>query len=314
MFKKQIRGAVLLLAAAALTVQAGWNSDITMLLVPRDVIPIQIAQDVAQRYPVLIVSYQQTPAALKLYAWDGKGWVFVTAEDYTNGTFFATPPRRAVLIESERAPAPAAIIPVSSWCKEGSRISSTDPRVLLHLLGRHFDFPYRHWEQLAKRYGYSMEQINPAQINVNWWHIRGDRLAGERAKRDFSRDMDKWHRLDLIPPPAVEPVVVEAPKEVPQVEVPAAEPVEPAKPVEPVKTDKAPVQPRTDAVKTPAVNPAPEKKPEAESLPEPAPLAEPAPSVAPEPSVAGADPFSAEDIPAAGIVTPVKKKPWWKLF
>jgi len=141
---------ILLALTGALTLAAQeekipWQKDITMLMVPRDPVVVQVARDVAQNYPVLLVCYQQIPetGTPLLHAWDGSDWVSVTLKSYTNGTFFTTPPQHTVIVENEGQPAPDVLVPNESWCDSGNRLSSTDTRVLIHLLGRHFNLPYQ---------------------------------------------------------------------------------------------------------------------------------------------------------------------------
>jgi hypothetical protein len=321
MLKKLVLLAVVVLSSLSLPAQASWrNEDITMLVMPCEAIPLQIAQDISRRYPVVIVSYQLVQGELKLHAWNGDSWVAVSIEDYTNGTFFANRPKRAIVVENERLQAPAAVIPNSIWCESATRITSTDPRTLLHLLGLSFDFPFRYWNLFATRYGFSLEQINPTLHNVYWWHLRGDVLVEKRAQRDFSIDLDKWHYLGTLPPPAVVPVAMEA-------EAAVAAPAAPKK----TGTGATAVDITAKAPETPAIKPAPAIAPVVKAEPvkavEPAPVVEPvapAPVVEMEPvvetapaaktaAVAEADPFSTNEIPAAEIVVPQEpKKPWWK--
>jgi hypothetical protein len=353
MFKKLVLLTVVVLSVLSLPVRAFWKDEITMLVVPAEKNPVQIAQDISRRYPVLIVSYELVKGKWELYAWDDEKWIPVPAEDYTSGTFFANRPEHTIIVEHERFRAPDLLTPNSIWCESAARISSTDPRVMIHLLGLHFDFPYRHWNQLAERYGYELEEINPTLENVHWWNIRGDALIEKRAKRDFSVDQDKWHDLATLPPPAIEPVMLEKEPVIPEVEKPAVEPVVPAagavnitvkapetpaekapvaKPA-PAETKPLPsVKPEPVIKPVPEIKPAPpvEQAPAVETAPAPAPLVE-APAVpatvaeikreieavvpAAEPVAVEADPFTMDEIPAAEIVVPQEpKKPWWKLF
>ena len=310
MFKKMILLIAVTLSTASLTTQAFWQSDITMLVMPREVLPIQIAQDISRRYPVLLVSYQMVQGRPKIHAWNGDSWVAVPMEDYANGTFFANRPKHAIVVEYDRFRAPASLIPNSTWCESANSISSAEPRVLIHLLGLYFNFPYSTWDQFATRYGYSLEEINPTLSNVHWWNIRGDELVEKRAKRDFSIDLNEWHYLKTLPPPPIEPVVMqEEPKSVPEVEMPASEPVKvikvnaPATPEEkapavkpaPAVNPFPPVEPASATIPAsiPALTPAPEIKPVPSLKPEP--VIEPAPAVEPEPAV---------PVPAMAIAPP----------
>ncbi len=293
MFKKLILLTATVLSLLSLPAQAWRNDEITMLVVPREVIPLQIAQDISRRYPVMLVSYQTVRDDLKIHAWNGDSWVPVSVEDYTNGTFFAVRPKHAIIVEDQKMPAPAVLVPSSSWCESANRLTSTDPRVMLHLLGIYFDFPFRHWNQFAKRYNYSIEEINPTLHNVHWWDLRADILIAKRANRNFSADLDNWYYLEPIPAPAIEPVVMDEEAPAPSEEPTGATTVD--------ITAKAPEAPAKDAVvpvkPAPAVESAPAVTPEEPSTAAEPETVEPEPMVdtvaSPEPvDLTVADPFS----------------------
>lgn len=226
MFKKALLFTLFLLGSFSLYAQEQeipWQQDITMLMVPRETTAIQIAQDISCRYPVLLVCYQLTPAEPVLHAWDGEQWVGVSLTDYTNGTFFTNRPQRAVIIEKEAGSAPNILAPGTFWCDRVNRLASTDPRIMIHLLGRTFDFPYRYWMQFAKRYNYELEEINPALINVPWVHYRGDQVVAAFKARDFDRDMNKWLALDGTPVYPAQAAVITDEPDLPAAETPTEE-------------------------------------------------------------------------------------------
>lgn len=300
MFKKLILLTVAVLSILSLPAQAWRNDEITMLVVPREVIPVQIAQDISRRYPVMLVSYQTVRGDLKIHAWNGDSWVGVSVEDYTNGTFFAVRPKHAIIVEDQKMPAPAILVPSSIWCKSANRLTSTDPRVMLHLLGLYFDFPFRHWMQFAKRYGYRLEEINPTLKNVHWWDLRGDVLVKKRARRNFSVDLDQWYYLETIPAPIIKPVAME------NKEVPVAP--------ESTNSGATAVDITAKAPEASAAEPAPAVEPEESATPDapamnPAPIPEPAMEPQAEaPAAVEANPFTEEEIPAAKVVVPQEHK------
>jgi len=217
MLKKYFPPILVLLSALTLQVEAAPEENITMLVAPRSAKTIQIAQDISQHYPILLVSYQQTPDQLKLYAWNGTGWVDISMEDYKNGAFFENRPQHTILIDSEDAPAPNTLIPDGLWCERGNRLTSSDPRVIIHLLGRYLDFPNRRWKQFARDYGYQVGEINPALLNIYWWQY-----PPECPTRNLKADMNNWFFLDITPPPPIEPILTEEkPAPIPPVEIPA---------------------------------------------------------------------------------------------
>lgn len=339
MFKKLIVLTVAVLSLISLPAQAWRNDEITMLVIPREVLPLQIGQDISRRYPVILVSYQTLSGALKIHAWNGDNWVFVPVEDYTNGTFFTNRPQSAIIVESEKAPAPDVLTPSSLWCERASRLTSTDPRVMLHLLGLSFDFPFRHWDQLAKRYGYALEEINPTLENVYWWNLQGDVLMKKRARRDFSVDLNHWQPLATIPAPVIEPVAMEEAVDAAgatAVEITAKAPEKPAVETAPIIEQETTVEeaasPAPEAAqgvetKTPAPADQPTVSTEPVAIEEspavaadtPAAVIEPVPAVEPapteEPDAIVEDPFASEEVPAAEIIVPPEpKKTWWKIF
>lgn len=264
-----------------------WRQNITMLVVPREPQVVEVALDVTRYYPVLLVCYQPMPSGLLLHAWNGKGWVAVSEEEYANGTFFSTPPKRAVIVESEQTPAPDSLIPDGSWCPRGFRLSSTDRRVLIHLLGRQFNFPYRYWLQFSKRYNYEIEEINPTLINIVWWHYRGDKLLPALKERDYEADMSFWQPLEISQPEPIEPVQLIEPESVEPAETPAEEP-EPQKEIEEETEQEITVDTPEEKAMVGSTN-------DIEKIIQE--LSEPAEAPAQK-----FDPFSTNDVPAAELV------------
>ncbi len=275
MIKKNVLTILILLSAVCLNAQTNPKKEITMLVVPRDAKTIQIAQDIAEHYPVLIVCYQQTHNLPKLHAWNGDGWVDISVEDYETGVFFENPPQHAIIIEPENTPAAEVLVPDGTWCKSGNRLTTTDPRTMIHLLGLYFDFPHRHWRALAQAHGLSVADINPGLLNIYWWQY-----PEKRPTLDPEDDMDHWLFLDITPPPPVEPVVTEeepiaiAPAEIPAIEVEEKLP-------ETAPAEEAPVAKKTIEELIKALEEA-----------------------APETKPTVVDPFLATEIPAAEVVLP----------
>lgn len=275
MIKKNVLTILILLSAVCLNAQTNPKKEITMLVVPRDAKTIQIAQDIAEHYPVLIVCYQQTHNLPKLHAWNGEGWVDISVEDYETGVFFENPPQHAIIIEPENTPAAEVLVPDGTWCKSGNRLTTTDPRTMIHLLGLYFDFQHRQWKQLAQAHGLSVADINPGLLNIYWWQY-----PEKRPTLDPEDDMDHWLFLDITPPPPVEPVVTEeepiaiAPAEIPAIEVEEKLP-------ETAPAEEAPVAKKTIEELIKALEEA-----------------------APETQSTVVDPFLATEIPAAEVVLP----------
>jgi hypothetical protein len=292
---------------------ANKKTEITMLVVPREPLLVQIAQDISRRYTALLVCYQQKGSRTAIHAWNGKSWVEVSEEAYTRGEFFKSGPSHAVIVETKKGSAPEVMIPDGSWFPDGNRVATTDPRAVIHLLGRYFGFPYSYWMQFGRRYNYDLEAINPALINVYWWHFRGKDILPALEKRDYKADMDKWLSLNSIPVLPEAPVEPAVSKKTPKI-MPAAKPAV-AQPLDDLFETEKPAAPEmaplnSAAIKEPAAD---EPVLDTEIVPEtmeviPAPAA---PVEEPElieeieqAAPVKINPFSARDIPAATVIRP----------
>lgn len=206
MFKKLILLAALLFSAGALYAKQPSDSDkITLLIMPGDAVSIQIGQDLSRRYPVLLVSYQKIRGELKLHAWNGERWLEVTEEDYAKGVFFTHRPSHAILVEAGYVQAPAVLTPCRAWCPNANRLTSTDPRVMIHLLGLYFKFPFDYWKQFALRYNFALEDINPSMYNVYWWNSREGLPKKSETTYKLSDDLKNWRYLRTLPIAKIDP-------------------------------------------------------------------------------------------------------------
>ncbi len=302
MFKKALL--LTLLSGFVLTSQAASKKEITMLVVPRDAKTIQIAQDFAQLAPVLLVSYQQVQDLLKLYAWDGELWIDISVEDYVTGAFFENPPTHTLIIEPENTPAADVLIPDGLWCESGNRLTTTDPRTMIHMLGLYFDFPSRHWKKLGRIHGLSVADINPELVNIYWWQY-----PEKRPTLDPDVDMAHWLYLDIIPPAPVEPVVIEEePEAVIPAETPAEEMVEEPVSTEPIRVvepEKVPqIVPTVIEIPTEKIEPVEEEKAIMEEAPAVISSAEDILNALKPAAEVTVDPFSTDNIPAAKVILP----------
>jgi len=187
------------------------KKEITLLVVPKEETCMRIALDLANNYPVMVLAYSQLGKTLRIQGWTGTKWVGIRTESYKEGTFFKVGPDRAILIESEDVPLPEQLVPPTSWCPASTKISTAQPRVVLHLLGRYFDFPYEHWKWFAGRYGFTLDEINPEGLNIHWYHRRLDEnLFHKRAYGND--DIQFWVPLTEAIVPVVEVPVLEEPE------------------------------------------------------------------------------------------------------
>lgn len=152
------------------------RADVTLVLVPREETVTKLAMDMAHRgYSILLVTYQVAPnGAVSLHGWTGKKWVNITLSDYTAGKFFEKGPKSALMVEKPNVPVPEKLIPPVEWCPDAAKITTTQVRPLIHLTGQYFDFSYKDWKWFSKRYGQTLDAINPEGLNMAWYHRRLD--------------------------------------------------------------------------------------------------------------------------------------------
>jgi len=186
------RGILLCVLMSSLPLRA---QEITLLMVPRDDGPVRIGMDVGNRYPTILLSYQAMPnGSYSLHGWTGNEWVNVTLESFRKGTFFPHEPSSAMIIETKAVPLPEALLPPEEWCPAVYRIKTVETRPLLHLLGRHYDFKYRDWKWFADNYKMPMEQINPDDLNLAWYHKR----LSDNLQRDPNQGRRDIQLLEVV--------------------------------------------------------------------------------------------------------------------
>jgi len=168
---------------------------ITLLVVPREDVPVRLGLDVGARCPTLLLSYKIQPdESISLHGWSGTEWVNVTPESYAEGSFFSTQPESAVIVWKEGQQLHEALIPSQEWCPEAYGISTAKGRPLIHLLGRHYDFKYDDWRWFSENYNVPLNSINPDSLNMAWYHRR----LGENLKREAGAGSSDLKHLSVI--------------------------------------------------------------------------------------------------------------------
>ncbi|MDF7823508.1 hypothetical protein P4B35_05745 [Pontiellaceae bacterium B12227] len=182
---------ILIILVAALAASAARKSEVTLVMVPREDSTVRLGLDLANRYPTLLISYEVKPnKPVSLHGWSGKEWVNISLDDFHAGNFFRTGPDSALLIEEEGTAVPETLIPPVGWCDAAYKITTTQTRPLLHLVGQYYDFKYKEWQWFSENYKLSMDAINPEGLNVAWYHKRfGDNLKKSPVAAD---DLQYW--------------------------------------------------------------------------------------------------------------------------
>jgi hypothetical protein len=203
MTKKNISGLLVIFLCTAVAVFASRKDEVTLLMVPREDGALRVGMDIANRYPTLLLSYKiGANGNVSLHGWSGKEWVNVSLEDFHEGNFFRTGPDSGLIVEVEGKPVTEAMIPPAGWCPSAYKVTTTELRPLLHLVGQYYDFKYKEWSWFAENYRLSMDAINPEGLNVSWYHKRfNDHL--KNRKEVATDDLQYW--LAIRHPQPVKP-------------------------------------------------------------------------------------------------------------
>ena len=217
MKKQWIKWIIGLVCACNLMAEASIkNDEVTLVLMPRTKILKKVGCDLAKRYPLLFITYQvRSNGSISLHGWTGSAWVNVTPKEYLAGAFFKNGPTSALIVEKQNVPAPTRLIPPKKWCKEVVKIKTTQLRPLLHLTGRYFDFPYKHWSYFSKRATLPMTDINPENHNLSWYQ-----KSKKPTQYSLKQDLQYWQVVRKPTPPKL-PVVVPIKKKEPVQKKPA---------------------------------------------------------------------------------------------
>lgn len=190
--KKLIFSLMVTVMVASMSMAAR-KGEVTLVMVPRDDLAVRVGMDIANRYPTLLVSYKIMPNGLSLHGWTGKEWVKISAADFQDGNFFRTGPDSALVVEEEGAPLPEESLPSVEWSDAVYKVTTTEARPLLHLIGQYYDFKYKDWQWFSENYKISMEAINPEGLNVAWYHKRfGDNLKKSPVA---GNDLQYWEAV-----------------------------------------------------------------------------------------------------------------------
>lgn len=143
---------------------------LTMLVIPANPAQIELALDVSDRFPAVIVSYQRSRDSGDplLYAWSGTEWVYVSFKDYQRGAFMKRVPSRAILIGDETI-LPASLVTASAWCPSVMNIPALNPAVILNSLSKIFVFREDDWRWFSRRYNLELKDINAGRRSRSWY-------------------------------------------------------------------------------------------------------------------------------------------------
>lgn len=143
------------------------QADAVLLVAPRQYPVMQVAFDVARRYPTVLVSYQQSAEAPDpvLHVWNGYEWMPLSLADYQSGAFLQSSPGRAIFLGDD-ALLPARLRAINDWCAQSTQIPTLETHALVNAIGSYLPFTPDDWRWFAGRYNMTLTNLKAAEAEA----------------------------------------------------------------------------------------------------------------------------------------------------
>ncbi len=148
---------VLTMGGAAVSPAAA-QDDAVLLVTPARYSVMQVAFDVARRYPTVLVSYQGSVQAPVLHVWNGYEWMPLSQDDYKSGAFLQSYPARTIFLGDD-ALLPADLRSIGSWCTQSTQVAELETHGLVNGIGRYLPFTPADWRWFAGRYNLTLTNV-----------------------------------------------------------------------------------------------------------------------------------------------------------
>ena len=136
-------------------VRAAADGDAVLVVAPARYTVMQVAFDLARRYPTVLVSYQSADPDPRLHVWNGYEWMPLPPEDYRSGSFLQTFPARTLLLGDD-ALLPGSLRDVSAWCPASKQFPDLETPALVNAIGQYIPFTPSDWRWFAGRYNLTL--------------------------------------------------------------------------------------------------------------------------------------------------------------
>ena len=204
--------AVVALALSSVAVMpAAAQADAVLLVAPARFPVMQVAFDVARRFPTILVSYQGSPDKPALHAWNGFEWMPLSLADYQSGAFLQAYPGRTIFLGDD-ALLPASLRGISAWCEQSTQIPELDNVGLINAIGNYLPFTPADWRWFAGRYNLSLTNLKAEEAEAarrETWY--GDKGAVKDPAPSFFKYFTRSRRHSAPAPVRIEPVEAETP-------------------------------------------------------------------------------------------------------
>ena len=205
-------GAAWVLSLAGYAVpQAAAQADAVLLVAPARYSVMQVAFDVARRYPTVLVSYQGTPDTPVLHVWNGYEWMPLALADYQSGAFLQAYPGRTIFLGDDSL-LPSGLRSISAWCDKTTQVSDLDNFALINAIGTYLPFTPADWRWFAGRYNLTLTNLKAEEAEAakheSWYDGKG---TGKEPAPSFFKYFTRSRRHQAPAPAApIQPVEADA--------------------------------------------------------------------------------------------------------
>ena len=165
-------GAVAL--GGALTAHGGASKPaqgFSVIVAPAHIIVMQIAFDVVDQKPSVLVSYEPDGNASDpfLHVWNKTRWVPLSFDDYRSGAFMKKRPHQVIVLGDENPLTEVLLTSSQSWTPQSFVVPVTNARTVVNGLGQRFDFKMNEWRWFAQRYDLELVEVNARERDEVWY-------------------------------------------------------------------------------------------------------------------------------------------------
>lgn len=154
---------------------ASAQSDAVLLVVPSRYSVMQVAFDVARRYPTVLVSYQGTMEEPVLHVWNGFEWLPLSRTDFQSGAFLQTYPGRTIFLGDDSL-LPTSLRSIGAWSSQAVQIPHVETHELVNGIGRYLPFTPADWRWFAGRYNLTLTNLRAEEAEAarrQSWYDQG---------------------------------------------------------------------------------------------------------------------------------------------
>ena len=141
------------------------QEDAVLLVTPSRFSVMQVAFDVARRYPTVLVSYQGTENEPILHVWNGYEWMPLSQGDYQSGAFLQSYPARAIFLGDDSL-LPASLRSINTWCDKSTQVPVLDTHALVNAIGSYLPFTPADWRWFAGRYNLTLTNLKAEEAEA----------------------------------------------------------------------------------------------------------------------------------------------------